>query len=100
MWNWVAVWGGVAVECSAHGRQSPGVFLGTRWRGDDQLLADGRMMPNSSMWSNSWRATRRRSGPRRRARADTGSPVVSVMGDIMSDRGLRSVGLNEGGERS
>ena len=33
-------------------RQSPGVFLGTMWRGDAQLLEEGRMMPNSNMCSN------------------------------------------------
>ena len=33
---------------------------------------------NSSMCSNSWRATRRRSGDRRRGRADAGGPVVSM----------------------
>ena len=36
------------------------------------------MMPNSSMWSNSCRATLSRSGPKRRVRAETGGPEVSL----------------------
>ena len=34
------------------------------------------MIPDSNMCSNSWRAIRRRSGARHRAREETGGPVV------------------------
>ena len=51
---------------SPHDLQSPGTFCGTICRGEDQLLDEDRTMPSSSMWSNSWRAIRRRSGARRR----------------------------------
>lgn len=46
------------------------------WRGDDQLLEEGRMIPSSIMWSNSRRAICRCSGDSRRALAETGGPVV------------------------
>ena len=46
------------------------------WRGDDQLLEDGRRIPSSNMWSNSRRAIWSHSGDRRHALAETGGPVV------------------------
>ena len=40
------------------------------------MLEEGRIIPNSNMCLNSLRATWRRSGDKRRARAETGGPVV------------------------
>ena len=61
-------------------RQSPVVFFGTMWSGEDQLLAEGLIMPSCSMWSNSSLAMRRRSGGRWRALAVTGG---SSCGDMV-----------------
>ncbi len=80
------VWDGVPIRDSylvkprksPQGLQSPGVCLGTMCKADDQLLDEGRIIPSSSKWSNSCRAIRRRSGARRRVRADMGGPVVSM----------------------
>ncbi len=58
------------VEASI-GLQSPD-FLGTIWRGEDQGLLDGRMMPRSSMCWNSLFAECKRSGARRLALAAMG----------------------------
>lgn len=66
------------VRKSPQGCQSPGVCLGTMCKGEDQLLDEGRIMPSSSIWSNSCRAIRSLSGVRRRVRADTGEPVVGM----------------------
>ena len=42
------------------------------------MLEEGRIIPNSNMCSNSLRATWRRSGDKRRARAETSGPVVLI----------------------
>ena len=48
------------------------------WRGEDQALEEGRMMPSWSMCSNSLLAAERRSGARRLGRAETGGPEVTM----------------------
>ena len=40
------------------------------------MLEEDRIIPNSNMCAKSLRATWRRSGDKRRARAETGGPVV------------------------
>jgi len=68
---------------SPHGLQLPGIFLGTKCNEEDQLLAEGRIIPSSSMWSNSCRAICRRSGASRRVREDVGGPVVLMWGQTL-----------------
>ncbi len=55
--------------------QPPGVCLGTIWRGDDQLLDEGHIIPSSNIWLDSSHAIQRYSGARRRVRDDTESSV-------------------------
>ena len=61
---------------SPHGCQSPGVRLGVICIGDDQLLSEGRIIPNYSMWSNSCCAILNRSGTNLQFHAKMGGPVV------------------------
>ncbi len=56
----------------------PRSLFGDHVEGEDQLLDEGRIMPDWSMSSNSWRATLSRSGVRRRAREEIGGPVVRM----------------------
>ncbi len=77
----ISIWNSNAIEsavATTGGRQSPGLFLGTKCNGLDQLLDEERMMPRASMCSNSCFATERQSGARRRGRAATGGPLVSM----------------------
>ena len=59
-----------------HGRQSPGVCLGTICSGDDQLLSEGRIITNCSMWSNSCCAILNRSGANLRVCVGCGCDVM------------------------
>ena len=61
---------------SPHGRQSSGVRSGTICSGDDQLLSEGRIIPNCSMWSNSCCAILNCSGANLLVRVKTGGAVV------------------------
>ena len=54
----------------------PGAFFRTICSGEAHELEEGWMMPSSNMWSNSWWATRRRSGDRWQGWAYTGGDVV------------------------
>ena len=85
MWGMGYLYGVVTLlraRYSSQGSQSPAVFFGAMWSGEDQLLDEGLMMPSCSMWSNSSLAMRRHSGGRRRALAVTEGPVV-VMWCVM-----------------
>ena len=52
--------------------------FGSTWRGEDQGELDRRIMPISSIFKNSVCAAVNFSGFRRRARAWTGGPCVSM----------------------
>jgi hypothetical protein len=52
-------------------------------RGDDQGESEGRLMPAASSSRNSASAWRSLSGSRRRALANTGRPVVSIVWQIL-----------------
>ena len=54
------------------------IFLGTMLSGDDQLLAEGQTMPNSSMCSNSLRAIQSFLGARQRAQQESGGQEVAI----------------------
>lgn len=99
VWNRVVVGDGCVVEGAivAARRQ---FFLGTMCSGEDQLLEEGRTIPNSIMCSNSLRAMERRSGARRRVRAcpDWGSSGHDVVSDIVFDWTLGGTGSNDSGE--
>ena len=62
---------------SPHGRHSP-VPLSTMWSGDAHVLEDGRTIPMSRSFLNSVFAAANFSGERRRGRAKTVRPSVTM----------------------
>ena len=79
MWDWIAVGFGDVVQCSIVTAQMPISRLFTTMQsGDDQLLDEGRMIPNSNICSNSCQAILSRSGASLRWHTLTGGPVMFI----------------------